>query len=88
MSATEAQDRLEADLVRPFINPNRQAPSQEQIEYATDLCETELEFPQRTIDGFATMSRFEMSNLISNLRVMRVKRLRAQPRDRRWRLVL
>jgi hypothetical protein len=78
---------LEAEVFLP-VNPFRQAPTPEQLSYATDLCESELEFPQRTIDRFPAMSRYELARLISNLKTMRARRLAAQPRDRRWRLVL
>ena len=72
----------------PVINPWRLPPSREQKAFAADLCRSELPFPQRTIERFPTMSRYEMSNLIRSLKVMRAKRLAGQPRSRRWRLVL
>lgn len=81
--------RLEMDVRElPRINGWRQTPSREQVEYATDLCRSELPSPERTIERFDTMSRYEMSNLIRSLRIMRAKRLREAPRDRQWRLVL
>jgi hypothetical protein len=87
---TEAQ-ALEKDVFEPpMINPWRLPPSREQVRFAMDLCHTELSFPQRTIDSFSTMSRYEMSTLIRSLKVMRAQRLRGhgQKRDRNWRLVL
>lgn len=93
MEAVDAMDAQTQQLEReafqpPTVNPWRLPPSREQIRFATDLCRSELQFPQRTIDGFATMSRYEMSNLIRCLTVARAKRLRNAPRDRAWRLVL
>jgi hypothetical protein len=80
---------LEKDVFEPpVVSSWRLPPSREQVRYATDLCRSELEFPQRTIDRFATMSRYEMSNLIKSLKIMRAQRLRKAPRDRHWRLVL
>jgi hypothetical protein len=91
MEAVDAMDaqtqQLEKDAFEPpVINPWRLPPSREQVRFAMDLCHTELPFPQRTIDGFSTMSRYEMSNLIRSLKVMRAKRLRGQARDHHWRL--
>jgi hypothetical protein len=86
--AMDAQ-ALEKDVFEPpVVNPWRLPPSREQVRFATDLCQTELTLPQRTIDRFPTMSRYEMSTLIRSLKLMRAKRLRDQPRDRHWRLVL
>jgi hypothetical protein len=89
VAAMDAQaQQLERDVFEPpVINPWRLPPSREQIRFATDLCRSELPLPQRTIDGFATMSRYEMSNLIRCLTVARARRVAAQPRNRSWRLV-
>jgi hypothetical protein len=82
-------EQMERDVAEPpVINPWRLPPSREQVRFATDLCRSELTLPQRTIDSFATMSRYEMSNLIRALIVMRTRRVRTQPRDRQWRLKL
>lgn len=84
---TQAQE-LEKDVFEPpVISPWRQPPSREQVRFAMDLCHSELPFPQRTIDGFSTMSRYEMSGLIRSLKILRAQRLRGQKRDRHWRLV-
>ncbi len=90
MDASDARVRtLEMDVYElPLINGWRQVPSREQVAYATDLCNSELPFPERTINRFATMSRYEMSNLIRSLKIMRAARLKGQERNRRWRLVL
>lgn len=84
----QAQE-LENDVYEPpVVNSWRLPPSREQTRYAKDLCLSELEFPQRAIERFPAMSRYEMSALIRSLKIMRAQRLRAQPRDRHWRLVL
>lgn len=68
MTTTEQQVRtLEVEVFLP-VNPYRTVPTQAQIEYATGLCYQVLEFPQRTIDRFDTMSRAEMTRLILALK--------------------
>lgn len=83
----DAQE-LERDYEPPVVNSWRQPPSREQVRFAMDLCRSELPLPQRTIDGLTAMSRYEMSNLIRSLKVMRAQRLHGQKRDKRFRLVL
>lgn len=83
---TETIDRDE--FAPPQVSPWRLPPTREQKQYAADLCRSELAHPERTIDRFPTMSRYEMSSLIRSLKVDRARRLASAPRDRRWRLVL
>lgn len=92
----EGRDAMDAQMellereafAPPVINPWRQAPTPAQVEYATDLCRSELTLPERTIDRFPTMSRAEMSALIRSLKAQRLERLKRAPRNCRWRLVL
>lgn len=77
----------EQDTYEPSrINPWRQPPTREQMRFAIDLCRTELPDPQPTIAGLRDLSRYEMSNLIRSLKIMRAQRLRKAPRNARWRL--
>lgn len=91
---TEAVDAMSAQVQDqevfelPVINPWRQRPSREQVRFAIDLCRTELDMPQPTIDRIGEMSGYEVSRLIGSLKLMRAGRLRKAPRDRHWRLVL
>ena len=83
-----AQELEKEAFEPPMINPWRQAPSREQVRYATDLCRSELRTPQPTIDTLPGLSRHEMTGLIDGLKEMRAKRLRKAPRPgrRNWRL--
>jgi hypothetical protein len=86
--AMDAQALEQEVFEPPVINSWRLPPSREQIRFATDLCLSELTLPQRTIERFPAMSRYEMSNLIRSLTIMRSRRQRSAPRDHNWRLVL
>lgn len=71
----------------PTINPWRQAPTRTQIQYATDLCRSELAYAERTatIATFEVLDRQEMSTLIDTLRGLRERRLARLRRAKRRR---
>lgn len=88
MEAENAMDAqtLERDVIdRPIVNPWRQAPTREQIRYATDLCRSELPYAERvrTIRTFDVLDVHEVSELIDRLRNVRAKRLARLRRNRR-----
>lgn len=90
MEAVDAVDAvMEKDTIdRPVVNPWRQAPSREQVHYATSLCRSELPYAERvrTIETFGILDRQAMSALIGSLeqvRAVRMKRLRKTRRPAR-----
>ena len=80
---------LEKDaFVPPQINSWAQGPSRDQVQYATDLCRSELPYADRvrTIATFPTLDREAISELITELsavRQARMARLRKGGRGRR-----
>jgi len=83
-------DTLERDVFDPpVINSWRHAPTRDQIQYATDLCRTELPYAERvrTIATFTVLDSREISDLIDSLALVRAERLRRlrQRRPRRAR---
>jgi hypothetical protein len=89
MEAVDAMDALmEKDTIdRPVINPWRQAPSREQIHYATSLCRSELSYADRvhTIETFPALDKQAMSELITGLEAVRAARMKRLRRTRRQR---
>lgn len=83
MAHMEAQVRaMEADFALP-VNPYRRVPTDEQLRYARDLCESELQFPERTLHRLPGMSRHEIKGLIDSLARMRRERVARMKRNRR-----
>lgn len=80
---------LEKDTFEPpTVNGWRQKPTPRQVQYATDLCRTELSYAERvaTIESFGALDRPAMSGLIATLedvRERRMARLRRAGRGRR-----
>ena len=71
-------ETLEKDTIdRPVINSWRQAPTRDQIAYATDLCRSELPYAERqaTIATFPALDSVAISDLIDELREVRQKRM-------------
>lgn len=79
-------ETLEKDTYEPpVINSWRQQPTREQIQYATDLCRSELPYAERVrvIATFTALDSRAMSDLISDLVEVRRKRLARLRRARR-----
>jgi len=75
-------------FVPPQINSWAQPPSREQVQYARDLCTSELPYAERvrTIATFPTLDSGALSDLITELaevRRKRMARLRGRRRGRR-----
>ena len=72
-------DTLERDVFDPpVINSWRRGTTRDQIQYATDLCRTELPYAERvrTIATFTVLDSREISDLIDSLAKVRAERLR------------
>lgn len=81
-------ETLEKDAFEtPQINSWRQAPSRDQIHYATDLCRSELSYAERvrTIRTFPELDAKAMGELIDELAEVRRKRMNRLRRTSRRR---
>lgn len=71
-------ETLEKEQIdRPVIDSWRRAPSRDAIQYATDLCRSELPYAERqaTIATFGSLDSRALSELIDELKGVREKRM-------------